>query len=137
MLAPLLLLLSQDLLILPMLGEQQRYFPSGLALVTYLALSAIMQASLWFLSQEPSSEDSRLKAGIDSVIEILNPEASKRPENPKQWCGCSLTVVTPFPPATIGLCVFSPAMLTGSGLQPVVSDPTSTLALSSHRKLKI
>lgn len=45
MLAPLLLLLSQDPLILPMLGEQQRYFPSGLALVVYLTLTAIMQAS--------------------------------------------------------------------------------------------
>ncbi|MEW5314894.1 MAG: hypothetical protein WDW38_006356 [Sanguina aurantia] len=43
MLAPLLLLLSQDPLILPMLGEQQRYFPSGLALVVYLTLTAIMQ----------------------------------------------------------------------------------------------
>ncbi|MEW5297524.1 MAG: hypothetical protein WDW36_000729 [Sanguina aurantia] len=45
MLAPLLLLLSQDPVILPMLGEQQRYFPSGLALVAYLTLTAVMQAS--------------------------------------------------------------------------------------------
>lgn len=63
MLAPLLLLLSQDPLILPMLGEQQRYFPSGLALVTYLTLTAIMQASpirICPQSLDPSSGESWL-----------------------------------------------------------------------------
>ena len=43
MLAPLLLLLSQDPLMLSELEEQQRYFPPTLAVTTYLSAAAVLQ----------------------------------------------------------------------------------------------
>lgn len=45
MLAPLLLMLSQDPLLLRQLGERQRYLPPVLAFICYLAITAAAQVS--------------------------------------------------------------------------------------------
>ncbi len=47
LLAPLLLLLSQDPLLLRGLGEQQRYVPPVAAITAYLTVSAVSEAASW------------------------------------------------------------------------------------------
>lgn len=53
MLAPLLLLLSQDPLMLPNLEEHQRYFPPTLAVTAYLSAAAILQVSRYRTPRNP------------------------------------------------------------------------------------
>lgn len=45
MLAPLLLMLSQDPLLLRHLGERQRYLPPVMAFSCYMAITALIQVS--------------------------------------------------------------------------------------------
>ena len=51
MLAPLLLMLGQDPLMLPDLEDKQRYFPPSFAISAYLTISALFDVSQGYTNQ--------------------------------------------------------------------------------------
>jgi hypothetical protein len=64
MLAPLLLLLSQDPLLLRQLGERQRYLPPVAAISGYIAITAVIQVGISVTGQVPCALSRSLTNGV-------------------------------------------------------------------------